>query len=875
MARRSRLQTPDGEAPGTPGGRFPLTADERRFLASEIEAAGGVEVLSAATVQDGGGWGDLRILARGTADRAPAVLRGLRPGDVLLHNHPTGGLSPSDADLQVASLCGQSGIGFAIHDNACQRAFVVVEPFRAEQTEPLDPVAIAALFGPDGPIRRLLPRFEARDGQMGLLEAVIDAFNTPCHAILEGETGVGKSLAYLVPALYFAHQNKCRVVVSTNTINLQQQLCQKDLPFLQKALAFPFSFCLVKGRGNYLCQRKMEEVSGAAEGEVLLDLDELEQFSRLKAWADKTTDGSLADLAWVPEDKLWEKLNAEKDSCLGVKCHHYNPCFFYTARRKAAETDLLVVNHHLLFTDLALRAATQEYEQTAIIPGYRAVVLDEAHNLEDIATRHFGFRTTSLGLQRQLGRLHQRRGRREKGVLAILETRLEAGHGPYSPTERQGLLKTLRDDLMPRRHDVGGYANDLFDQIADLVLGSREPQAGEFKLRISPQVERSEPFARLKLAADKLDTQLQDFTKALRRLGRKLAAGLEDDEAGRQSFEVPLAELGSLATRFAETRDGLRLVFDPEAANRDAFVHFFAVGVRGRSRYPAVHSAPVSVAEAMVDHVFRPIPRVVLVSGTLSTQRTFEFVMSRLGLDEETIDPEPLTGRFPSPFDYETQARLFVPNDLPEPGRSDFLGALHEPLFEIVQTSRGGTLVLCTSHAQVHGLAGALTERLAGAGLAVFKQGEMERHHLLDRFREDGNGVLFATDSFWEGIDVPGQALRNLVIIKLPFAVPDDPVLAARQELLEAQGRNPFADYQLPMAAIKLKQGFGRLIRSKEDRGTVWILDRRLITKPYGRYFLESLPPARLVKGPLPRLLAEARAFFPFDTRARREPGPR
>ncbi|RCK78570.1 MAG: DinG family ATP-dependent helicase YoaA [Candidatus Ozemobacter sibiricus] len=861
MVRASRRPAAEEEA-GPSRGRFPLSGEERRFLAAEIEAAGGVEVLSAATVQEDGGWSDLRILARGTADRAPAVLRGLRPGDVLLHNHPTGGLSPSDADLQVASLCGQSGIGFAIHDNACQRAFIVVEPFQPEQVEPLDAAAIAALFGPDGPIRRLLPRFEAHEGQMGLLEAVIDAFNTPCHAILEGETGVGKSLAYLVPALYFAHLNKCRVVVSTNTINLQQQLCQKDLPFLQKALPFSFSFCLVKGRGNYLCRRKMEEISTATDGEVLLDLDELEQFSRLQAWAAKTTDGSLADLAWVPADKLWEKLNAEKDSCLGVKCHHYNPCFFYTARRKAAETDLLVVNHHLLFTDLALRAAMQEYEQTAIIPGYRAAVLDEAHNLEDIATRHFGFRTTALGLHRQLSRLHQRRGRREKGVLAILTARLEEGLGPYSATERQGLLKTIRDDLIPRCHDVGGYANDLFDQIVDLVLGSREPPGGEYKLRLAPALERSEPFARVKLAADKLDGHLQEFTKALRRLGRKLATGLEDDDAGRKAFEVPLAELGSLATRFAETREGLRLVFDPEAAGREGFVHFFAVMARGRSRYPSVHSAPISVAETMVDHVFQPIPRVVLVSATLSTQRSFDFIMSRLGLDTDTIHPEPITGRFPSPFDYECQARLFVPIDLPEPSRSDFLAALHEPLFQIVQTSQGGALILCTSHAQVHGLAEALTERFTAAGLAVFKQGEMERHHLLDRFREDGNGVLFATDSFWEGIDVPGQALRNLIIIKLPFAVPDDPVLAARQELLEAQGRNPFADYQLPLAAIKLKQGFGRLIRSKDDRGTVWILDRRLISKPYGRYFLESLPPARLVKGPLPRLLAEARGFF-------------
>jgi len=842
--------------------KFLLSSDERAVLAREISEAGGAEVLSAATVQNGGGWGNLRILARGTTGQAPAILRGLRPGDILLHNHPSGNLTPSSADMQIASICGQSGIGFAVHDSGCKNAYVVVEPFKAEVAIPLNRDQIAALFEVSGPIACLLPKYEPRPGQIGLLDSVIEAINTPRHAILEGETGIGKSLAYLVPAIFFAIQNKCRVAVSTNTINLQQQLCQKDLPFLQKALPFPFTFCLIKGRGNYLCMRRMREIIDGPEGDVLLEMDELEQFNRLQVWSEKTTDGSLADLNWVPEEKLWEKLNAERDSCIGVKCEFYNPCFCFSARRKAAEADILVVNHHLLFTDLALRAAMQEYEQTAIIPGYRVAILDEAHNLEEIATGHFGFRTTALGFQRLLGKLYQRRSNREKGFVPVLQTRLESGAGPFPRDERDLLLKILLDEIIPLRMDAGNISGDLFDLVSEMVLGRSDPFPGDHRLRIGPAQESTELYSRIVETAKKFDSSLKDLMHAIRKLLKKFSVAFEDDNSDRKIFEVPLTELGSLAQRFGNTRDALSLVFDETSSDREKYVHFFSVSVRGRSRFQAVHSAPLSVAETMLSNCFKPISCVILVSGTLSTRGNFDFIQGRLGLDNPEIIPEPLTGRFPSPFNYEFQSRLFIPNELPDPGSPEFLSGIENPAFEIVCASRGGALILCTSHVQIQHLSGMLSGRFQEAGLECYRQGELERHHLLDRFREDGNGVLFATDSFWEGIDVPGSALRNLIIIKLPFAVPDDPVLQARQELLKEEGRNPFVEYQLPMAAIKLKQGFGRLIRHKDDRGTVWILDKRLITKHYGSFFLESLPPAKMVCGHICELLTEARKFF-------------
>lgn len=883
--RRQIPEFPEREAAradrGTRG--IKLAKRDRLTLAREIEEADGSEILSAATIEPDGAWGSFRILARGTSDEAPAILRGLRPGDILLHNHPNGLLQPSNADLNVASICGRSGIGFAIHDNACKRMYVVVEPFFEEKPAPLDEKDLRAILEQGGPLSRQLSGYEERAGQIDLLTNVVQAFNRPCHAILEGETGVGKSMAYLIPAVALAKAHKCRVAISTNTINLQYQLCNKDLPLLAKVLPYEFSFCLVKGRGNYLCVRRLDEIENATDGEMLLEAAELEEFNRIRAWAGKTKEGSLSDLSWVPTNALWEKVCSEKDTCLGLRCGHYRQCYFYAARRKAAEADILVVNHHLLFADLALRSATEEYNQTAVLPAYRAAILDEAHNLEEIATSHFGYRTTGFGLQRQLGRLFHRRGRREGGVLSSLMTRMQLDRSPVQGKTLDRLLADIQEKIIPLREEAVEIGRTLFEGITRFTLGDKEPRPGEHRLRISARQRRDPLFGDLVYTANQLHDKLQDLGRRVGKLSRELDALLDESEDdSKKLLEMPLAELTGFISRFAEVRTGLSLFFGDapsasapvlqaveaedgefsEAADSSEFIHFFSVLVRGSARWASIHSAPLEVSKPMLNHVFNRVPSVVLVSATLSTRRNFSFIKNRLGLDHEEIEPKPIEGRFPSPFEYDEQALLLVPTDLPEPANPEFVDATVEPVFEIAQSSRGGTLVLCTSYSHLMRLYDRLAPRFAEAGLECLKQGDLERHHLLSSFQEDGNAVLFATDSFWEGVDIPGNALRNLVITKLPFVVPNDPILVARQELLEREGKNPFGEYQLPMAAIRLKQGFGRLIRNRNDRGTVWILDRRLITKFYGRFFLESLPPARVVEGRFRTILPKARAFF-------------
>ncbi|HPT46103.1 MAG TPA: helicase C-terminal domain-containing protein [Candidatus Rifleibacterium sp.] len=844
-----------------------IAAGDRQVLVDAIAEAQGAEVLSAATCRTDKTWDNIRILARGNEDSAPAIVRSLRPGDVMLHNHPSGELMPSDADLSVASLCGKSGIGFVIHNNACNEFYVVVEPFIEKQVQQLDPREMTAFITKGGAIARRLDNFEERAGQKNLMEKIIEAMNKPCHAMLEGETGIGKSMAYLIPAVHYAIRNRCRVGISTNTINLQHQLVNKDLPFLASILDFPFKYCLVKGRRNYICLRRIREALAATDGEFLLEHDEFDQFNRLVSWAENTADGSLSDLNWVPVESLWEKICCDKDSCPGIKCSEYNECFFYTSRRFASEADILVVNHHLLFADLALRADTSEYSQTAVIPACKVVILDEAHNLEETATKHFGFRTTAVGIQRVLNKIYQKRGRREQGSLATLYSLISFGRGDFSVENRAALLQDLSEDMIPSRLEIGDLSRSLFDAVTAFITDPASAQPGEYRLRIGPREEQRGEFSSLVHFAFKLRDECKRLAGRMRKMARKISNLLGDEESDEsECFELPVTELNSYAARLDETAGGVNILFDASATDREIFVHFFTAAFRKNAVYPAFNSLPIEVAKPMLEYCFKKIPCTVLVSGTMTTAHDFSFIRGRLGLDNAELTPKPLEERFSSPFNYQVQARLFIPTDLPDPASPVFAEKVSDPLFEIILASRGGALILCTSYGHLNHFYNSLARRLAAEGLECYKQGELERHHLLELFKEDGNAVLIATDSFWEGVDIPGSALRNLIITRLPFATPNDPVLEARNEKIKGAGGNAFKEYQLPMAAIKLKQGFGRLIRKKDDRGTVWILDNRIVSKSYGSYFLDSLPELPVMRGKFQALAGMARKFFGNDS---------
>ena len=838
-----------------------LNEYDRQYLKETIEQAGGCEVLSAAVCVASDTYSDVRIIARGTVDSAPAIIKSLRPGEVLLHNHPSGRIRPSDADLGVASICGKSGIGFAIHNNDCTEFYVVVEPYIEEKPEKLSKKEMIAYISENGPIAEKLKNYEQREGQIELMGKITDAFNQPCHAILEGETGIGKSMAYLIPSIFYSNKNKCRVCVSTNTINLQYQLVDKDLPFLAQILPVEFKYCLLKGRNNYICLRRIREATTSDNADFLLDEMEFPQFQKLVSWAEKTTDGSLSDLTWVPVETLWDKLCCDKDSCPGVKCSDYNDCFFYNARRKAAEADILVVNHSLLFSDLALRAETSEYSQTAVIPACKAIIIDEAHNLEDTATKHFGFRTTATGFQRILNKIYQKRGRKESGTFTTLANALAFKHGDISDSDRESLLNELNTLLIPCRMEISDIAKVLFDSIATFLV-NESTQLGEYRLRITEKQERTNEFLILTDSAKKVITECKRLTNAMKKFARRLNSSVDNFEDDNSIYEVPYTELNNYANRVDELSRGLMMMFETETENRSSYVHFFTTNVRKTGRYTSISSLPIEISQQMIDYCFTKIPCTIMVSGTMTTGGNFNFLKNRLGLFHQEIADCLIEGRYKSPFDYQQQSRLFIPSDLPDPSSSLFVEQATQPLLEIIKSSLGGTLVLCTSYSHLNMFYNNLAPILEANGISCYKQGDFDRQYLVELFKEDGSAVLFGTDSFWEGVDIPGSALRNLVILKLPFASPNDPVLEARNERIKEDGGNPFKDYQLPMAAIKLKQGFGRLVRTKLDRGTVWILDNRIINKSYGSYFIDSLPDSPVVKGKFKILIKIAQEFF-------------
>jgi len=638
------------------------------------------------------------------------------------------------------------------------------------------------LFAPDGALAGAFVArsgdahaFEARPQQLDMARAVDRALSSGRHALIEAGTGVGKSFAYLVPALRWAMENDARVAVATSTIALQEQLVRRDLPLLASALPFDVRYALVKGRGNYLCLRRLDR---ALEVGAKLFADEAsDQLLAIRNWAGTTTDGSRQDLPFQPLASVWQGVQAERGNCLGRACRHYERCPYQRSRRGAHDAQLLVLNHHVLMADLALRR-----RGSGFLPELDAVIIDEAHDLEDTAAEHLGVRVSARGVQTQLGRL-------------------------WSAGRRKGLLAGHPDSRL--RLAVEGARN-----AARVFFGETQALLGTGGVRA----------AMLPTGAhlpDALSPRLAELASMLLKAARSADA------------ETAL-EIGARARGIRELAEGLAAVARDEL---DDQVRWGEVGARGQI---ALHSAPVEVGPLLSEVLFEAHHAVILTSATLSAGRppAFDFLRRRLGVpdgDEVEIG---------SPFDYARQARLVLRTDLPDPSRerAAYEEALPAAVLRSVRRTNGGAFVLFTSVSTMRKTAEALRVPLEELGLRVWVQGEsLERPALLDAFRE-GGGVLFGVASFWQGVDVPGDALRHVVITRLPFEVPTHPLQVARSRRLEERGLDPFRDLSLPTAALRLKQGFGRLIRHTTDEGIVTILDRRVSTRAYGRVLLAGLP---------------------------------
>jgi ATP-dependent DNA helicase DinG len=824
-------------------------------LRAAIADAGGNEVFLLGTLDDQKRIASVRVLARGNRHAVPALVQVPRPGEVMIHNHPSGTLTPSDADLAVASAVGNNAVGAYIVDNAVTELYVVVEPQPAAAPARLAVAEMAALLAAGGAVAAQLADFEHRPQQLQMLTAVATAFNDDTTLTVEAGTGTGKSLAYLLPAIHWSLQNRERIVVSTHTINLQEQLITKDLPFLTEQAGLQCTTALVKGRGNYLCQRKAAQVE--AQGAQLIEDDVRKELKELLAWAKHSRDGSLADLSVRPRREVWEQVVSENDNCLRARCPHYSTCFFYTARRAAAQADVLVVNHHLLMADLALREEIGSYTQNAVLPPARRIIIDEAHHLEDVATNFFGTRLSYAAIERTFGRL---RGSHDgKGVLPALMVALESIDAPGDEALAQGAVHWIEERVLQRRLSLLVDAEQCFTELCtglEEVLGREIAAGADEKIRVVAELRAAPYWRMLERWVTRLGVALGEFAQDFDGVCDRIEQLSE--EAGKQVVFLN-TELRSLQGRIAAFGTGL-LEFLEEDDNMCRWIEARYRPRTGKSI--ALHSAPIAVGALLRKALFEQFPTVVLTSATLAVDRRFDYLHAGLGLDALSDRDRIRTLRLDSPFDFEEQALLAVPRDLPEPTNARYEAATHAAILEILQATRGGTFVLFTAYGALNRAVAALAAPLRAQGFNVLQQGESNRQLLLRRFTTEPHAVLLATDSFWEGVDVRGEALRCVIITRLPFRVPTEPIEQARVEAITAHGGNAFADHTVPQAVLKLKQGFGRLIRSRTDRGAVVLLDSRVVRKHYGRVFLDSLPPARRLIADRETVYAALRRFF-------------
>jgi len=680
----------------------------------------------------------------------------------------------------------------------------------------LDAEKIISALQEEGAVASRLPSYEPRQAQLDLLSLIIQSFNEDALCMAEAGTGVGKSFAYLLPAMHFALENKEKVVISTATITLQQQLYEKDIPLVAEGMNAKIKAVLMKGRGNYICMRRLDD----ALHEPPLDEKEFEEIKKIASWAKTSKTGVKSDLSFLPSDTSWTQACSESDLCLGIHCPWKDNCFVLKLRKEANSANIIVVNHHLLFADLAARSQGAGYENAVILPPFNRLIIDEAHTIENAATSFFSAEFGRLGIFRQLGKLYNRRRGNNRGLLVKL----------------CAILK----------------GEDRLDEAADIIekIRSCAEELDETALELCG----TEGIYRLSDASDEafLKRTLFVYLKTLRKEILKLTSFIRDmaeslgdkeNNCEREDASDPAVwEIKAVVRRLesvAETCD----VFCKYKKHEDDILWIEELtSVKTSSNSWAVFTrTPLDLAPKLKESVFSPNKTVVCVSATLAINEDFSFWAASSGI-ASLENRKVISGCFPSPFPYSSAVLLASPTDAPMPDEDGYQDFINRAAGSLVSTAGGSALILFTSYQSLTNAYQTAKDELEKLGIRCLKQGDDDRTRLLQEFITDTKSCLFATDSFWEGVDAPGDTLRLVVICRLPFRTPGDPVLEAKREAVQKRGGNPFMELSLPQAVMKFKQGFGRLMRRSADNGVVVVLDARLIKKSYGRLFLQALP---------------------------------
>ncbi len=691
--------------------------------------------------------------------------------------------------------------------------------------EQINPEYAVSLISNDGPLAKESPFYEERPSQMALLKHITEAFNEGKIGIFEAGTGVGKSYAYLIPAILFAATEGKRVVISTGTINLQQQLAQKDVPAALKITGKQLKCLLLKGRQNYVCRRRLADTLEEQD----LFSEETEELERIADWVETTEDGSRSDLSFMPTESLWQRINSESDACMGRKCPYCEKCFVMKLRKQAADAQILIVNHHLLFADIETRMGGAGYDDVAVLPPYHHVLFDEAHGIENAATSFFSETISRFKIIKQLNYLYRHRKGAAQGLLFTLEAL-------SSSDIDMAQCIALSEELKTKLIHVEDAALDLMEN--DYTWRLHQGTAP-----------MAEPFL---YAMHLLAVAITDFCG----LVRNVIAGIsEEDQEAQVVWEAKqvlrrIESVGQLCNNFGQWEEKNDTVFWMSKRR-----------LNNGSWLATIVQTPLEIAGKMNTGVFEPMETVVCTSATLTVNRDFGYWLRRTGV--HFADPERVvTGEFDSPFPYRTNMLLSIPQDAPMPSDRNFQSWMEDAVVRLIQASDGRALVLFTSYDSLKYACTAARNSLDATGITILMQGDDDRFKLLETFRDDEKSVLFATDSFWEGVDVPGTSLSHVIIVKLPFAVPNDPVFQARSEAIEARGGNPFMELSVPDAVVHFRQGVGRLIRRSTDHGAVTVLDARLIRKQYGSLFMNSIPDCRRLVAPLSDITVRIRQIL-------------
>lgn len=791
-----------------------ITEEAINKLKSEIESSHGNEVFFRGIVDEEGKVYEVEALARGNQHSAPAIIKRMKKEEVIIHNHPSGYLYPSDADVAVAShYANQSNGGFYIINNSATEIYVVVE-IHNEENQIID---VVPYFEKNGVISRHFSEFEYREEQLNMASAIEQGFNEERKVIVEAGTGTGKTLAYLIPGIEWAVKNKKKIVFSTNTINLQEQLLNKDIPLAKSVLGYDFKYMLVKGRGNYLCLRKYynfargEGISGKEE----LSISQKNQLREIIKWGEKTRTGDKNELPFEVESNIWEEFQSETDICAGNKCPYKRECFFYKVRDEKKEADVLITNHHLYFTDLAIRKEVGFSTEFSILPEYSAIVFDEAHNIEKVARDYFSVEVSKMSLMKLLNKIEVVDGRKKnQGVLFIVNSIVREA--------KMGEVSTLVENLREKHHLFYKEGRKYFDSIIESFTVEKQET---LSLRLKKNDEKYINYI------DKLSALTREFLAAYSEYQRVARAiikeirDLEDNTGAVNEFIKYLERVDEFI---------VALKFIDQMADED---YIYWVDINRRRGYVKRVATPLKIDGELEKNLFINIKTVIFTSATIAVGKSFKYFKESVGIKENAIETV-----IHSPFHYNDQMKVYIPRDISDPNSREFNIDISKFIRDLLIKVSGKAFVLFTSYSTLNFVYYSVRDEIIKKGIDLFIHGTLPRTQLIASYKAAQKPVLFGTDSFWEGVDIKGEKLSNVIIVKLPFKVPNDPVTEAIIENIEQRGKNPFTEYQIPEAVIKFKQGIGRLIRSKGDSGNIIILDNRIINKKYGEFFKEAIP---------------------------------